>query len=163
MSIPETGAAPLTIRLLGPLEVCLNGRALPALRFRKSQWLLALLVLRHGSEVEREWASGLLWPEGVDRQALRNSLANLRQALGPETARLLTPSRQTLSLDLSGVEVDLLAFDAAIARGDEGSLQRAVGLYRGPLLEGCAEDWVFQERLGREQAYLVGRHYEVEG
>src|SRR5205085_1616592 len=33
-------------------------------------------------------------------------------------------------------------------------LRRAVALYRGPLLEECAEEWVFQERQTREQAYL---------
>src|SRR5262249_26946666 len=60
----------------------------------------------------------------------------------------------TLSLDLSGAQVDLLAFDQAIARGDVASLEQAISLYRGPLLEGCVEEWVFQERLAREQAYL---------
>src|SRR5262249_50787420 len=52
-------------------------------------------------------------------------------------------------------EVDLLAFDAAIGRGGSGELQQAVALYRGPLLEGCAEEWAFQERQIREQAFLT--------
>jgi two-component SAPR family response regulator len=30
-----------------------------------------------------------------------------------------------------------------------------VGQYRGPLLEGCAEEWVFRERQARELAYLA--------
>ena len=38
--------------------------------------------------------------------------------------------------------------------GDDASLERAVALYRGPLLEGCGEEWAFQERQAREQAYL---------
>lgn len=153
----ELPAAVLTIRLFGPLEVCLNGGSLPALRFRKSQWLLALLVLRHGRAVERDWLCGLLWPDSADRQALRNSLANLRQALGPEAVRLRSPSPQTLSLDLSGAAVDVPTFDAAIERGDPPSLRSAVDLYRGPLLEGCSEEWVFQEREARQQAYLTAR------
>jgi len=30
-----------------------------------------------------------------------------------------------------------------------------IALYRGPLLEGCTEEWVLQERQSREQAYLT--------
>ena len=45
--------------------------------------------------------------------------------------------------------VDALAFDSAIARGDLASLEAAVGLYRGPLLAECAEEWVMQERQWR--------------
>jgi predicted ATPase/DNA-binding SARP family transcriptional activator len=176
----ELPAAALTIRLFGPFDACLNGRSLPALRFRKSQWLLALLVLRHGRAVEREWLSGLLWPETADRQALRNSLANLRQSLGPAANCLRSPTPHTLSLDLSDAAVDVVAFDAALSRGageerlgraadrgsprsgpwgraPEASLQEAVALYRGPLLEGCTEDWAFQERQSREHAYLAAR------
>jgi hypothetical protein len=33
-------------------------------------------------------------------------------------------------------------------------LERAVTLYRGPLLEGCAEEWAIPERTHRELAYL---------
>src|SRR5262249_12514514 len=57
-----------------------------------------------------------------------------------------------LLLDPAAVATDVAAFDAAITRGDPASLTRAVALYRGPLLEGCPQMWVFQERLPREQA-----------
>jgi predicted ATPase/DNA-binding SARP family transcriptional activator len=154
---PQRPPAGLTLQLFGPFEVRLDGRPLPALRFRKSQWLLALLALRHGRAVERDWLCGLLWPDGMDRQALRNSLANLRQALGPAAERLQAPSQHTLALDLTGVEVDVVAFDAAIRRGDAAALEEAVVLYRGPLLEGCSEEWAYQERERREQAYLAAR------
>src|SRR5262249_30678225 len=86
---------------------------------------------------------------------LRSSLADLRQALGPAAARLRSPTAQTLCLDVAGAEADVIAFDAAITAGDEASLERAVALYRGPLLEGCSEEWAFQERQMREQAYLT--------
>src|SRR5438876_8016447 len=49
----------------------------------------------------------------------------------------------------------VLAFDAAIACGDTGSLAEAVAWYRGPLLEGCTEEWSFQELQAREQAHLI--------
>jgi DNA-binding SARP family transcriptional activator len=151
-------APPLAIRLFGPFEARLGPDPLPRLRSRKVQWLLALLALRAGSEVERAWLVGTLWPDSAAAAALanlRSSLKDLRHALGPEADRLRSRTPHTLALDLSGAEADVLAFDHAIARGDPASLMQAVGLHRGPLLEGCAEAWAFQERQPREQAYLA--------
>jgi predicted ATPase/DNA-binding SARP family transcriptional activator len=155
--MPDSDASSLMIRLFGPFEVRRNGVPLPRPRTRKAHWLLALLTLRSGAEVERSWLAGMLWPDRPEPQAqnsLRNSLADLRGVLGPEANRLQSPSLRTLSLDLSDAEVDVVAFDAAIAQGDPASWERAAALYRGPLLEGCTEEWAFQERSQREQAYL---------
>jgi DNA-binding SARP family transcriptional activator len=138
---PGCTGSSLAIRLLGPFEVSLDGVPLSRLRYRKSPWLLALLALRHGAEVDREWLAGLLWPDGTGTQALRNSLTDLRRALGSEAGRLRSPTAHTVSLDLAGVEADVIAFDAAIARGDTPSLEEAIALYRGALLEGCTEEW----------------------
>jgi predicted ATPase/DNA-binding SARP family transcriptional activator len=143
---------------------------LPRLRSRKGEWLLALLVLRHGGEVDRRWLAETLWPESSEAQALANlrlCLKDLRRALGSEACRLRgsegSPRRagvpagtpRTLSLDLADAEIDLLEFDAAVARGDTVSLERAVALYGGPLLEGCVEEWAFEARQIREQAVLA--------
>ena len=57
---PEPAAAPLAIRLFGPLEVRVNGAPLPRLRSRKGLALLALLTLRPGSAVPRPWLAGLV-------------------------------------------------------------------------------------------------------
>jgi predicted ATPase/DNA-binding SARP family transcriptional activator len=164
---PDDTPSPLSIQLFGPFEVRLNGRPLPRLKFRKSQAVLAVLVLRHsplppgegpGGGVERDWLAGLLWPEATQPAALhtlRNCLTDLRAALGPEAGRLRSPTPRTLALDLAGASVDVAAFDAALARADPDSLAAAVRLYRGPLLEGRAEEWLFQERQVREQGYLT--------
>ena len=85
----------LEIQLFGPIAVRVEGRPLPRLRTRKGQWLLALLVLRSGREVDREWLAATLWPESSERQAsanLRLSLTDLRHALGREAVRLSAPS-----------------------------------------------------------------------
>jgi len=111
----------LTLCLFGPLEVLVQGEPLPRLRSRTGQWLLALLALRGGREVERSWLAGALWPDSSHSQALvalRVTLADLRRALGPEAERLRSPHPQSLALDLSGAHVDLLAFDRAIAAGE---------------------------------------------
>jgi DNA-binding SARP family transcriptional activator len=165
MHVHEAAAAPeadrvspLAISLFGPFEVRLRGQPLPRLRTRKSQWLLALLTLRHGHEVDRAWLAGTLWPDSSETAAyasLRSSLKDLRRALGSEADRLCSPTPRTLCLELEAADTDVVAFDAAIAEGDEAALGRAVSLYRGPLLEECAEEWAFHERQAREQACLT--------
>jgi predicted ATPase/class 3 adenylate cyclase len=150
---------PLILNLFGTFETRLHGQPLPRLRTRKGHSLLALLALRAGREAERAWLAGTLWPDNNDalaRNSLRTCLADLRRALGREAGRLSSPGPRSLALDLTGAAVDVLAFDAAILQGDLPSLEQAVSLYRGPLLEGCAEEWVFQERSCREQSYLQG-------
>jgi non-specific serine/threonine protein kinase len=152
--IPTGEAASLVIRLFGPFEARLDDQPLARLRFHKSQSVLALLALRRGAPAERRWLTGLLWPDRLDGQMLRNCLSDLRRALGSQAGRLQCPTPQTVALDLARATVDVLAFDEAIARGDLTSLEEAVALRRGPLLEGCSEEWAFQEREPREQAFL---------
>ena len=124
-------------------------------RTRSVEWLLALLVLRHGLPVDRSWLAGTLWPDSEQQQALHNlrdMLVHLRKALGPERERIQSPTRDTLTLDLEGAQVDVLKFDAAMRAG--GDLKAAVALYLGPLMEGCYEEWVGPERENRAQACL---------
>lgn len=148
----------LNMRLFGPIEVRIRANPLPRLRSRKGLWLLALLALRAGRSVERIWLAGNLWPDSDEVHALRSlrqSLHDLRHALASESCRLGRETTRTLCLDLSGLPVDVLLFDDAIARGDPGSLKAAIGLYRGPLLEDCTEELVVEERHLRERNYLA--------
>ena len=151
---------PLRLRLFGPFDARLGNHSLPRLRTRKEQWLLALLALRGPHAVDRGWLAGTLWPESSESGALgnlRRSLNNLRAALGREAARIVSPTPGSLALTGAGCEIDVAAFDDALASGDDEALERAVGLYRGPLLEGCLEEWAVPERERREQAYLGAR------
>src|SRR5262249_43365805 len=78
---PGEAASSLEIRLFGLMEVRTGSRPLPRLRTRKGLWLLALLALRDGRDVERDWLAGTLWPEVSDadaRRSLRQSLHDLR-------------------------------------------------------------------------------------
>jgi predicted ATPase/DNA-binding SARP family transcriptional activator len=148
----------LALRLLGPLEVRVHGQPVPPPRFRKTHWALALLALRAGREVDREWLAGTLWPESAAPQALynlRRCLSELRVDLDDQASRLGTPTRRTLCLDLAGASVDLVAFEQALVPDDPAALGAAVALYRGPLLEGCLEEWVLAEREARQQQFLL--------
>src|SRR5262245_25272297 len=147
--------SPLTITLFGAFAVSVQGQPLRRLRSRSVEWLLALLALRNGRTTSRAALADTLWPESGHERALmnlRSGLVELRHALGPEADRLSSPARDSLALDLAGADVDLLRFDAAITTGEESSLLEAVSLYRGPLLEGCSEEWVFAEREARRVA-----------
>jgi predicted ATPase/DNA-binding SARP family transcriptional activator len=157
MTEPETSIAPLTLQLFGPMQVQVAAQPLPPLRSRNMLWLLALLTLRHHRPVEREWLAATLWPDLDQDHAfanLRSNLSGLRSALGGQGKRLQSPNRHTLLLELTDAEVDVLRFDAMIANKQLSALEQAVGLYQGPLLEGCHEEWVFQERAAREQDCL---------
>jgi predicted ATPase/DNA-binding SARP family transcriptional activator/Tfp pilus assembly protein PilF len=153
----HNGKESLQIRLLGGMDVTVGGSPLPPLRSRSAGWLLALLTLRHGQEAQRSWLAGLLWPdtdESVALGNLRRTLTDLRKAMGYEGSRILAPSPRSLLLDVSGASVDVVTFDEGIRRANAESLAAAVLIYRGPLLPGCLEEWVLQERETREEAFL---------
>lgn len=153
----DTVEQPLEIRMLGPFDVRVEGQPLPRLRTQKGRWLLAILALRSPRPVERSWHAGTLWPDSSDDKALfnlRHALVDLRRSLGSAAERLNSPSKHMLALELLDGECDLQQFDSLISVGDSASLYKAVELYRGPLLEGCAEEWVFADRSNREQSFL---------
>src|SRR5438552_17377307 len=111
-SEPGEVASALEIRLFGPMEVRLGHEPLPRLRSRKGQWLLALLALRAGRDVDRGWLAATLWPEcaeGDGRRNLRQSLHSLRLALGPEAGRLACEATRPLRMDIAE------AWEAALA------------------------------------------------
>ncbi len=163
---PETLESPppaLEIRLLGGCDIRVHGSPLPPPRYRKEWWLLALLVLKHDRELSRDTLAAAFWPDSDTDRALlylRRSLTNLRHALGPEAARLLSPTPRTLRFDLSGAFADVAAFDRAVRKTpshtpSEEELAQAVELYEGPLLPDCADEWVLPEREERMQASLA--------
>ena len=160
----EQAALPtLSVRLFGPFDVWVEGKPLPRLRSRKGQWLLALLALRGGLAVERTWLAGTLWPETTEENALvslRQTLTDLRRALGPEAVRIVSPTTRTLAFDISGAFVDVALFDAATQQNNSEQnnselLERAVALQQRPLLEDCLEEWALPERESRSQACLA--------
>jgi predicted ATPase/DNA-binding SARP family transcriptional activator len=127
---------------------------MPALRSKREQWLLALLVLKQHQDTSREWMAATLWPDNHEEQALfylRKALSNLRKALGAQAARLLSPSPRTIRLEMAGAAADVLGFDQALS---QNRFEEAVVLYRGPLMPDCQEDWALLERGQRELAYF---------
>ena len=158
MSETNEQALPLVIRLFGVCEVWVEGVPLPRLRSRQGLWLLALLALRQDRNMPRTWLQATLWPDSLPEKAaynLRRTLSDLRGALGTQAVRILSPTPQTLRLDLNEAELDTHMFDCLRKRGDMASLEQAAQCYRGPLLAECGEEWVLEERAFRQEAYLT--------
>ncbi|HEX6911125.1 MAG TPA: BTAD domain-containing putative transcriptional regulator, partial [Longimicrobium sp.] len=119
--------------------------------------LLALLALARGRPVGRERIIGLLWPEHpaeAARRTLSESLYVLRKELGED---VFTAPGDEVGLNAAIVACDAAEFEAAL---EAGELERAAGLYGGPLLDGFYvadapdfERWVDGERDRLARAY----------
>jgi DNA-binding SARP family transcriptional activator/Tfp pilus assembly protein PilF len=120
---------------------------------RKDRLLLAYLVLSSGRPQPRERLAALLWGDRAEAQArdsLKQALAELRQVLRQCGGDPLHADRELVTFEPKGVEVDAIEF-AHLAE-DAASFNKAVGLYRGKLLDGCDgvtaefDDWLRPER-----------------
>ncbi|MGC4043575.1 MAG: BTAD domain-containing putative transcriptional regulator [Armatimonas sp.] len=150
------------LQLFGSPTGQIAGQELPRLRTRNGYLTLALLVLRAGTPVRRDYLIGNLWPDSGDPEGsynLRRVLSDLRQSLGPEAHRLIAQGHQSLTWNSQGMEIDVSVFDDAAARWERSvalvDAQEAIGAYRGPLLEGLDAPFVTGERTRREQLYLT--------
>ena len=128
--------------LLGPLDVRVDGRAVPVPGARQ-RLALAMLLVNSGRLVPAGRLIDELWeaaPPVDPRGALRTQISRLRRALGPVGADLVVAEggyRLTVQrgqLDASQFE-DTLA-EAAKASGDQALrlLDDALALWRGPAL-----------------------------
>ena len=151
----------LAVKLLGglSLEGEQSGVARPAAQ-RHRLALLALLALAHPRGTSRHRLMAYLWPdrdEAHARNLLKQAVHALRKALGEGA---ILSAGDELRLDAGLVACDLLAFEAALATRE---LERAVGLYTGPLLDGfhlpnAAE---FEQRMDVERDRLRRRFVEA--
>src|SRR5215218_4059801 len=145
----------LRVRLLGPLEVEVAGRAIAQPASRRAWELLAWLALHPGMH-PRGALAARFWPDVLDasaRASLRSAAWALRRALGTDDA--LVAGRERIELRCT---TDIAEFDAHCAAG---RLEEAVALHRGALLADLDEDWVLEvrdehaERLGAVFARLA--------
>jgi DNA-binding SARP family transcriptional activator len=176
--------------LLGPLEVrdC-SGAQVPLTR-RKSRTLLALLLLRAGTNVEVDEMVDALWdsrPPASARANLYSYISHLRHVLHravPEAGARPCSTLSGYRLDLLPGECDAQLFEhlagtgrRALAGGHHALaaeyLARALGLWRGAALLGVDGEWVVPTvaRLNHarlrafedhvDSRLLLGQHVEV--
>ncbi|HZO27895.1 MAG TPA: AAA family ATPase [Chloroflexota bacterium] len=147
--------ARLEVRLLGAVEVILDGRRLGAFNALRLQRFLALITLRRDLQ-HRSRLAFELWPDSDERQArtnLRKLLHDFRHSL-PDIDEFVQIDNEIVRWVPTGPsEVDVLRFRNAVAAGD---LELAARLYSGDLLPACYDDWVLDERAKlRAEAYGV--------
>jgi len=145
--------ARLEVRLLGAVEVILDGRRLGAFNNLRLQRFLALITLRRDLQ-HRSRLAFELWPDSNERQArtnLRKLLHDFRHSL-PDIGEFVEIDNEIVRWIPTGPsKVDVLRFREAIAVGD---LELAARLYSGDLLPACYDDWVLDERAKlRAEAY----------
>lgn len=156
------------IRLFGAFAVRVGEEDVPegAWRLRKAKSLVKLLALAPERRVHRERASELLWPDRAPEAAANNfhqALYVARRALAADGAQAsdVLPLRDDMLVLYPGgtVEVDVDAFEAAIARaretGELSDYHAAVALHGGELLpEDRYEAWAAGRREALSEAHL---------
>jgi predicted ATPase/DNA-binding SARP family transcriptional activator/predicted negative regulator of RcsB-dependent stress response len=161
--------ARLSLFLLGPLQVMLEGKPVTDFKSSKVRALLAYLAVEADRPHSRELLATLLWPDWPDREALSNlryALSDLRRVIGDRTADppFLLITRDTLQFNAaSDCSLDVAAFTdltlspstLAESSPDPSDVEEAIALYRGAFLEGFSlgdsapfEEWA---RFRREQ------------
>ena len=162
----------LNFTLFGKLRVRRDDRELPGIDACKAQELLSYLLIHRDRPHSREALAGLLWGDTStekSRKYLRQALWQLQTALDCDAAGggVLTVEHDWVQLNSeAGVWLDVAAFEQAFTSvqgsggGDIGerateSLQEAVRLYRGDLLEGWYQDWCLYERERLQNIYLL--------
>lgn len=151
-------------RLLGPLEVTLDGR--PAhIGGLLRRGVLALLLVAEGSMVSEDSLIDGLWgerPPQAARNSLQSHVSRLRAALGPEGGRLVRePGGYRLRVGREELDVRRVEALVAQARGSSPAeavrlLAEAQAAWRGPALADAADLSGLQaERVRLDELRLV--------
>ncbi|HEX7127360.1 MAG TPA: AAA family ATPase [Thermodesulfobacteriota bacterium] len=145
--------ARLEVRLLGGVEIILDGRRLRAFDALRLHRFLALIALRRDLQ-HRSRLAFELWPDSDEHQArtnLRKLLHDFRHAL-PDAGEFVEIDDDIVRWIPTGpADVDVLRFRDALAAGD---VDRAARLYSGDFLPACYDAWVLDARTKlRAEAY----------
>ncbi len=137
------GAGTLEVRVLGGLEVHVNG-ALVAFKTRAEAEVVAMLVEAAPGARSAELIADRLWPTANGEQSahrLDNLLSNLRRSLLPTTR--LRRDRGALRLELEPDECDLLRARLD-ATGDAADRAAAAERLRQPFLGDSPPEWAYE-------------------
>lgn len=165
----------LNIHLFGKFSIESDQQVLSAFNSFKVQELFSYLLLHRNRPHSREILAGLLWDNATTEKSkkyLRQTIWTLQTAL--EAQQHEHPSGITLRVEHDWVQVDadqVVWFDVAILEEafalvegvacadlnpeQAASLQVAIELYRGDLLEGWYQDWCLYERELLQNKYLI--------
>ena len=142
-------------RILGPLEVLLDGRPVD-LGGQRQRALLAALLVHHGQVVSTERLVDLLWGEQPPKTAttsLQNAVSQIRRELGADVVETRAPGYM---LAVEPDALDAVRFETLLgqARGAPAAeraqlLRAALALWRGPALADLAGEEFTQGEIRR--------------
>jgi predicted ATPase/DNA-binding SARP family transcriptional activator len=168
----------ISIRLLGPFEVAIDGALVTTFAYAKVRALLAYLAVERQHPHPRAHLATLLWPDQSERTArasLSQALTTLRTALDEKRADrpLLLADAQHVQLDLdTSIELDVAQFLACLRAADAHGhhswrtcpscaerSQQALDFYRGSFLADVpiADSDVFEEWATLQREHLHQR------
>ncbi len=156
------------IELLGTLKANREGQSLVRFRTRRVASLLAYLAYFGQRVHSRDEVAAMLWPDAdiaVSRRNLRQALSSLRHALEPAPipfGSVIQSIHDGIQLNPETVSTDVSDFENWIEQGRRATppelaierLTRAVHEYKGDLLPGFNDEWIWSERLRLEDLYL---------
>lgn len=162
------------IRLFGKFSAQLEAQKIDGLEPPRLQELFSYLLLYRGRPHARETLAALLWgdsPTATSKKYLRQALWQLQSALNsraaPSARHLLVVETDWIHINPdTGFWLDVSEFEHSfhLVQGVRGremdedrarSLEDAVALYRGDLLEACYEDWCIYERERLQNIFLA--------
>jgi DNA-binding SARP family transcriptional activator len=162
----------MEFRILGPLEVVEQGRALP-LGGARQRTLLALLLTRANEIVSADRLIDELWgaqPPRTAANALQYHVSQLRKALAPHEA--IVTQEPGYVIRIGPDELDLLRFEALVEEAQQAApelaaqrLREALDLWRGPALADLANESFAQTEIPRLEELRLGaleRRFEAD-
>ena len=158
---------PWRIEMLGGLTVVHAERRISRFQTQKTGALLAYLALHPGKSHAREAIAEILWPEGdpiAIRNRLNQAISSLRRQLHPPElgpGNVLVTDHHSIGINVQTVVTDTEEFEREIRLAERAEslddkikfLEQAVGRYKGELLEGYYEEWVFSKRIHLADLY----------
>jgi class 3 adenylate cyclase/tetratricopeptide (TPR) repeat protein len=146
------------VRILGPVEVFVDGRPVE-LRRKKQRALLALLALNAGEVVSTDRLVDELWGEMAPKAAigsLQNLVSELRKLIGTDAVVTRAPG---YLLAIEPDEVDAHCFERTVREAQSAeTLREALALWRGPPLADLEFEPFAQSAIARlEEVRAVAR------
>jgi DNA-binding SARP family transcriptional activator/tetratricopeptide (TPR) repeat protein len=150
-AVQSTRRRTLEVRLLGQVEIAVDGEPFRLATPRKSLQLLAYLLMHRAAPVSRDYVSFLLWPdeeEGVARGRLRSTISDLLRVLPQPGSDFVGTNADEIWWN-GEVDLWLDVDEFAVAAKESQRLEEAAALYRGDLLPELYDEWLygFRERL----------------
>ncbi|MBW4719716.1 AfsR/SARP family transcriptional regulator [Saccharothrix obliqua] len=163
-------------RVLGPLQVLVDGEPV-AVRAGRQRSLLVSLLMRAGSSVSVDELAEHIWgaePPARARGTLQTYVMRLRQVLGPAVPIRTVPDAYLIDVDER--TIDVVRFEQLVEEGEQeraaGRLEAAsaiftaaLALWRGPAMVDVPSEVLHRDevpRLGERRLHVEERRVEVD-